>query len=267
LLKRFNAKRNKLYKTNLSVKIMRKSATKKPIIGISTSLLMIDNGCFRGRERIIVGQDYVRSILFAGGTPIVLPILSDQEQIEQQIELIDGLLLSGGCDVHPHFYKEEPHPLLQDLCPERDLHEIQLVQLAHQSRKPILGICRGAQLLNVAFGGTLYQDVSLHSNQVYQHIQQAQVHVAAHEIKILEHSILKKTMEVSHTTINSFHHQSVKKVAPGFRINAVAGDGIIEGIEKEDSSFIIGVQWHPELMADKQEETRKLFEGLVKASQ
>jgi putative glutamine amidotransferase len=121
--------------------------------------------------------------------------------------------------------------------------------------------------LNVTFGGTLYQDISLYSKDIIQHLQKAEVHVGTHKVKITDHSILKQTLEVSQVNTNSFHHQSVKKLAESFRVNAITEDGIIEGIEKEDRSFMMGVQWHPELMTEKQTENRKLFEGLVKASQ
>ncbi|CUI16755.1 Peptidase C26 family protein [Candidatus Protochlamydia naegleriophila] len=245
---------------------MKAAAVNKPIIGISASLLMIETGCFKGRERVFVGQDYIQAIVQAGGIPVVLPVVSDEGAVERQMELIDGLLLSGGYDVHPLLYGEEPDALLQDLYPERDQYEIQLTQGAYQSGMPILGVCRGLQLMNVAFGGTLYQDVSRHSPFVLQHLQHAQVHVGAHTVELVEGTVLKNAMQVDLLLTNSFHHQSVKKVAPGFRVNALAKDGIVEGIEKVDHPFIVGVQWHPELMVEKQLEAGKLFKSFVEAS-
>lgn len=245
---------------------MKVTEVSKPVIGISASLLMIETGCFKGRERVFVGQDYIQAIVQAGGIPVVLPILSEEASIEKQMGLIDGLMLSGGYDVHPLLYGEEPDTLLQDLYPERDLYEIQLIQRAQQRRMPILGICRGLQLMNVAFGGTLYQDVSRHSPTILQHLQHAQVHVGAHTVELVEGTVLRELMQVDSLLTNSFHHQSVKKVAPGFKVNALAKDGIVEGIESVDHPFIIGVQWHPELMIEKQVEANKLFKSFVEAS-
>ncbi|WP_068470940.1 gamma-glutamyl-gamma-aminobutyrate hydrolase family protein [Candidatus Protochlamydia phocaeensis] len=238
---------------------MKTHVIKRPVIGISASLLTIETGCFRGRERAYVGQDYIKAIHQAGAIPMILPIISGNEAIWQQLTLIDGLLLSGGYDVHPHFYGEEPDRLLQDIYPARDEYEIKLVHYADQMGKPILGICRGLQLLNVAFGGSLYQDVSYYTSSVLKHSQQAGVEVSSHSVEILEGTKLKTILEKPAILTNSFHHQAIKQLAPGWQMNARTKDGLIEGAEKMGDSFVLGVQWHPELMIEKRSDIFRLF--------
>lgn len=237
-----------------------------PIIGISSSLLTIESGALRGRERAFVGQDYVHAISRAGGIPIILPTVKDEVSIARQVNLIDGLVLSGGYDVHPHFYGEEPHRLLEASYPDRDHYEIQLTLLAHQYKKPILGICRGIQLINVAFGGTIYQDISLHGQNILQHHQAVRVDHEFHTVNVEKGSKLSQILNCKFIKTNSLHHQAVRLLAPGFCVNATTQDGIIEGIEKVDGSFILGVQWHPELMFEKDPMMLKLFEALLNAS-
>ncbi len=213
-----------------------------PVIGISGSLLTIESGALRGRERAFVGQDYIQAISRAGGIPIILPIVNEEESIIKHLGLIDGLILSGGYDVHPHYFGEEPHALLDACYPDRDEYEIKLARLTRQSRKPILGICRGLQLMNVAFGGSLYQDLTLYSSNTLQHNQKVRIDHAIHTVAIKEGTFLRKLINLpslSQTVciINPFN--------PWLRdltINAIAEDGIIEGIEKMDESFILGIQ-------------------------
>lgn len=245
---------------------MKKQSSKRPIIGISASQLVIDSGSFRGRKRAFVGQDYIQAIAQAGGTPIVLPILTNLSLIEQQMALVDGLLLSGGYDVQPLLYGEEPLSLLNDVLPERDEHEMQLAKLCVQAGKPLLGICRGLQLLNVAFGGTLYQDVSYYPSSTLQHNQQAPPQNGTHTVEIMEGSLLKDILGTTSLSTNSYHHQAVKEMAPGFVVNARSKDGLIEGMEAKDRSFVLCVQWHPELMFEQRPDMFKLFQSFVAAS-
>ncbi|MBA2369404.1 MAG: gamma-glutamyl-gamma-aminobutyrate hydrolase family protein [Candidatus Protochlamydia sp.] len=237
----------------------------KPIIGISASILMIEEGSFKGRERSFVGQDYVKAISQAGGIPVILPITEDEAITASQMDVIDGLLLTGGYDIHPFFYQEEPRPLLQTIRPERDSFEILLARLAHAQKKPILGICRGLQILNVAFGGTLYQDIQSLSKESLQHYQQAAGSVSTHTVGIVEGTLLKEIFGLTALLTNSFHHQAVKELAPTFKVCGRANDGIIEAIEKTDSPYVIGVQWHPELMFEKRDDIFTLFQSFVRA--
>jgi putative glutamine amidotransferase len=243
-----------------------KNQVKFPIIGISATLLMIESGSFMGRERSAVGHDYIRAIELAGGVPVVLPIVKEQHLIQQQIEMIDGLLLSGGYDVCPQKYGEEPKPGLEAICPERDAYELELVQIAHRLKKPILGICRGLQLLNVAFGGTLYQDIGLSFPTALQHHSQAKPGEGTHTVTILPGTALQQILQESTLLTNSFHHQAVKNVASSLIVNAHSTDGVIEGIESAEDLFILGVQWHPELMLEKRSQMLKLFHAFLEAS-
>lgn len=239
---------------------------KSPIIGISANLLPIENGPFQGRERAAVVYDYVQAVKLAGGIPILLPIIEGEQAIQQQVDLIDGLLLSGGYDVSPLYYGEEPQRDLGEIRPERDAYELALIHTAYASQKPILGICRGLQLLNVAFGGTLYQDIPHALPTSLQHNQKAKPEEASHTVKLVEDSLLQQLMKTPSLLTNSYHHQAIKEVAPGFQVNARAHDEIIEGIEKIGNLFILAVQWHPELMMMKHPNMQKLFQGLVAAT-
>jgi putative glutamine amidotransferase len=242
------------------------SQPKPPLIGISASLLIIESGSLMGRERIAVGHDYIEAIRLAGGTPIVMPIIEGKEFIQQQMQCVDALLLSGGYDVCPLFYDEEPQRGLEAICPDRDRYEIQLLQAARESQKPILGICRGLQLLNVAFGGTLYQDIEMALSSPVQHNQKAKPEEATHTVTLMPCTKLNQIMEENLLLTNSFHHQAIKDLAPGLVANAYAKDEIIEGVEGEGDLFILGVQWHPELMFNKHPKMLKLFHAFVEAA-
>lgn len=237
------------------------SPNKKPLIGISANLLTVEAGLFAGQERTYVNHDYVTSILKAQGAPLLLPIISDDDMIAQQVDCVDGILLSGGYDVQPLFYGEEPQPYLEAICPQRDVYELKLIKYAVEQKKPILGICRGLQVLNVAFGGTLHQDISRQGGRL-QHSQKAQKDVASHTVELVIGTQLQRLFDEEVIFTNSFHHQAIKDLAPGFIVSGKAKDGIIEGFE-HPQEFIIGVQWHPELMVDRHPIMLKLFEALV----
>ncbi|MBA3723003.1 MAG: gamma-glutamyl-gamma-aminobutyrate hydrolase family protein [Parachlamydiaceae bacterium] len=237
---------------------------KKPIIGILANIEIIDKDPFFGQERSSLNQNYIKAVIMAGGTPIMLPVVQDKTLIQSQMDLIDGLLLTGGYDVHPNLYGEEPHTDIGYVRLDRDHYEIEALKIAHEQHKPIFGICRGLQLMNVAFGGSLYQDLR-HSNSPVriQHSQQAPMHVAWHCVDVLPSTQLFKIVGQETLGTNSFHHQSINKLAPGFIVNAKAKDGIIEGIEKKDHPFFMAVQWHPERMLDHDVNMLKLFQIFV----
>lgn len=239
---------------------------KLPVIGISANLLMIESGSFMGLKRSGVVDAYVQAVCLAGGVPLILPIVSKPALIQQQIDLIDGLILSGGYDVCPLFYREEPSKGLEAICPERDVYEIQLLQSMRMLRKPILGICRGLQLMNVALGGTLYQDIELFRPSSIQHQSKASPDAAIHSISILPNTLLHEMMSEETLLTNSFHHQAIKELSPELQANALSQDGLIEGIEGKDDQFLLGVQWHPELMIEKHPCMLKLFKGLIQSS-
>lgn len=239
----------------------------KPVIGISTNILTITDKPFVGHERIYVNQGYVESVTRAGGIPLLLPIVKDLQLFSQILPMIDGLLLTGGQDVHPLHYNEEPHPKLGRTVEDRDKLEFSILSQMQEQKKPILGVCRGMQLINVAFGGTLYQDIP---DQIplstLKHAQEEAPQSATHKINIVKGSFLETLIGDTTFSCNSLHHQAVKDLASGFIVNAKADDGVIEAIVHTGPSWIVGVQWHPEMLIDTYPVMNKLFEAFIKES-
>ncbi|MGL5614721.1 MAG: gamma-glutamyl-gamma-aminobutyrate hydrolase family protein [Sarcina sp.] len=236
---------------------------KSKIIGISANIeIATDTVPFAGRKRVKLYTGYIDSVIKAGGIPIVIPVTTDKNILEEYINLIDGLIISGGYDVDPARYNEDPHSLLQTTFPERDEFEFTLAKLAMDKEIPLLGICRGHQILNVLNGGTLYQDISLKEDSFIKHAQSSHSTVVTHKINIEKDSMLYEILGDS-TRVNSLHHLAIKDLAPGFKIVATANDGIIEAIEKEGNNFLMGVQWHPEVLSENNESMSNLFKYFI----
>lgn len=235
------------------------------IIGISASLKFEDKeGFFLGYEYSYVGNNYVNAISKSGATPILIPIIEDEEQIESQIKFIDGLLISGGYDIDPYFYNEEPLEKLEALYPKRDIYELKLIKLALKHKKPILAICRGFQILNVAFGGSLYQDLSYRENTFIKHRQIAEPQQTTHSISIEKSSVLFEIASKTQERVNSFHHLALKSIGENLKVVAFAKDGVAEAIEYiKDDIFILGVQFHPEMMFETNEFARNIFKKFI----
>lgn len=234
----------------------------KKTIGISGNILIDEGGMFPGYKRSYVNDDYVKSVISAGGIPLILPLNTDEEIIKAQLSMIDGLILSGGYDVNPLFFGEEPHRLLGMTMNERDTFDALLIKHALDMQLPFLGVCRGCQILTAACGGTLYQDCSLSEGSYIKHSQGHTPAAPSHTVTIAKDSELYSIFG-EQTIVNSFHHMSIKDVAPGFKVIAVAKDGIIEAIEKIDGSFALATQWHPEMMAASNDDMLKLFKLLI----
>jgi putative glutamine amidotransferase len=215
-------------------------------------------------------EDYRQAILHAGGEPHTLDA---SMAIEGALDGIDGLMLTGGDDVAPSRYGETSHPALVQAEPGRDEFEIALVTSARARQLPIFAICRGVQVLNVACGGTLIQDIPSQVKGALPHsltVPPNDPYLLAHEVWVEKDSLLSKLMRErlvdESVEVNSRHHQAVKDVAPGFRASATAPDGVIEAIEDPNARFCLGVQWHPENFF-RTGEFRALFEGFLEASQ
>lgn len=210
-------------------------------------------------------RNYYEAVERSDGLPLILPNTQRLNSIDQMVKVIDGLVVSGGGDVDPHFYNEKKKAKNLRPTKERDLFEITLVREAKRKRIPILAICRGMQLVNVAFGGTLYQDFSFKKRFLDHTLEGSLRYNKKHSVIIREKTKLYSIIGKRRIQVNTSHHQMAKKIAAGFVVNAWSEkDEVIEGIETKDNNFLICVQWHPELMKDKS--SRLLFDSLIKAA-
>ena len=214
-----------------------------------------------------VNDHYIRSVILAGGIPVLIPIVNDKQAILPYIEVIDGLILSGGGDVAPLIYGEEPIKQTAAISWERDEQEMALCSSAYEKKIPILGICRGIQIINVAFGGTLYQDIEKQVAGAIGHYPlrtaMDQLH---HAVELKKDSRLYNLFGEDKIYVNSFHHQAVKKIGKGLRPTAFSSEGIIEALESEDECFVVGLQWHPEALVVRYPEFLSLFTAMVEES-
>ena len=230
----------------------------RPVIGITCSEDEANN-------RAYLARPYYYAVVKAGGLPVMLPSVPETEEL---LEIMDGIIFSGGGDVDPHYFGEEPVQGTGEISPIRDAVEIKLAELALSGKIPSLGICRGAQVLNIAAGGTVHQDIDIGYDKHLKHVQQAPRWYATHNIDIPETSKLFEIMGEKTLRVNSFHHQAINRLGNGLLACAWSSDGVIEAFEATgDNNFILGVQFHPETMWHRDRKFLKLFEALVLASQ
>jgi putative glutamine amidotransferase len=194
-------------------------------------------------------EPYIRALESAGASVVVVPPQAEGG-LAGIAKKLDGVLLPGGIDVDPARFGEEPIADLGEVSLERDALEIHLAQYAAENGLPLLGICRGIQVLNVALGGSLYQDLPAHGYQTLQHYQKSEAPVLAHSVEQVGQSPLEGLFE-ERFRVNSYHHQAIKDLAPGLRSVAVAPDGVVEAVQLEGHPFFFGVQWHPELLPEQ----------------
>ena len=243
-----------------------------PIIGVTATLKEdVDSVAERPLGKYVRADlDYVEGVAAAGGVPLVLPPMGGARTAEAVIHSLDGLLLSGGSDLDPSYYGEEPAPELGVTIPERDGFEMPLLELALRQGLPILGICRGMQLLNVALGGTLYQDLpSQWGRGVLKHRQETPKWQPTHEVEVRDGAYLAEIMDREVLKVNSYHHQGIKDLAGGLVVSARSSDGVAEAVEAGDFSerWLVGVQWHAEAMRSTDPRQSNLFEAHVSAAE
>ncbi len=221
-----------------------------------------------GAERTGVNGAYIRSVLAAGGVPIMLSPLLGPSYAMRALDGADGLLLSGGEDIHPAWYGVEPSPHLYPPSHDRDLFELALFAAARQRELPILGICRGIQLVNVALGGTLFQDLPSERPGPIAHDLGTARDARSHEVRLQDGSRAARALGRLSFGVNSFHHQAVDRLAAGLVASGWSPDGLIEAAESPvDAPWLLAVQWHPEEMyAESGAPERGLFRALVEAA-
>lgn len=247
----------KLFIGIVSLIFVAQSLMAQPIIGVSAN---------HSTSSATAPLTYVNAIKNSGGVPLVIPMTTDTTQINAILNTITGLVMTGGADVNPlKFYGEEPHPRMGEITPERDDFDYMLIKMAIKKGIPVLGICRGMQMLNVALGGTLIQDIpSQVKGSMVDHRQEAPSSEATHSITIQKGSLLYNILKTEKTAVNTFHHQAVKKVAPSLKVIAVAKDGVVEAIEGTGDMRVLGLQFHPEGFAAHGEcEFTPIFDWIV----
>ena len=208
---------------------------------------------------------YFRGVEQAGGQPAMLSLTECEDDWEDACQMYDGFVFTGGQDVDPALFGQEKIPECGYQAPLRDNQELWMVRRLRELDKPVLGICRGLQVMNVALGGTLIQDIPTQRPSPVIHLQQMPYELPHHQVTILRDSLLYSLVGKEHLSVNSMHHQAALDVAPGFRVTARAEDGMIEAIELPDRRFFLGIQWHPEHMWQDYQSGRDIWRGLVEA--
>lgn len=221
----------------------------KPLIGLTAE--HFSSGYMAEPDHGVQGvlSTYIEALLGAGGLPVLIPLSLTDADLRALLARLDGVLIPGGGDVDPAHYGQTPHPQLGAVDPERDRVEVAVARLALAGGRPLLGVCRGAQVMNIAQGGTLMQDLPSQYPQALRHahpVKDFPRHHLAHPVQIEEESLLARSLGKPIVQVNSRHHQAIQTVAPGLVVVARAPDGVIEGIEQPGHPFALGVQWHPE---------------------
>jgi len=218
--------------------------------------------------RVGMSRSYIRALLAAGAAPLLIPHVEDMAVLRAVYERLDGLLLPGGGDIDPVHFGESRHEKCNEPSAERDHTELPLARWAVREGLPVLGICRGIQVLNVALGGSLFQDIQAQIPGAERHdwYPNHPRDRLSHTVDISPGTRLSGIVGDTPLPVNSLHHQSVKDVAPGLVVTGYSPDGIVEAIEADDHPFAIGVQWHPEELAGSDVRAQRLFDALVAAS-
>lgn len=229
----------------------------KKIIGLSSQHEYLSN-----RKYVQVNNTYIDAILQGGGTPVVLPIIKDLDKIDDYLNLVDGLVFSGGGDISPLYFNEDPIKEIGSISLERDMMEFELFKRAYKRGIPILGICRGMQLINISLGGTLYQDIFTQLPYSIAHVC-SDTHQGFHAINIIRDSIFYDIFREEKLIVNSQHHQSIKDLGNNIKVTSTSSDGIIESIESTNDKFVLGFQFHPEALINNYKEFIKIFDYFI----
>ena len=238
----------------------------RPVIGITAS---IDHRSPAFGETYSLTRKYAEGVLQAGGVPLIVPHNLGEDSLRAVLDRLDGVLLSGGGDIDPALFDEDAHPAIHEIESDRDRVELTLARWVVESDVPLLAICRGIQVLNVALGGSLVQDIPSQVPDALRHSFDRNTtprNYLAHPVKIDPYSQLARVMRLEVAQTNSWHHQSIKQAADRLQVTAVAPDGVIEAVEVPGRRFAIGVQWHPEWLFEERAEQRRLFGELVRVS-
>ena len=244
--------------------------SKRPIVGVAMQTLEAVPGelplCW------VMGQRYVRVLAESGAMPWLIPLFPDKLDLLRDLyDQLDGIFLTGGVDMTPDTYGEVRHERCGRTDPARDTIEMQLIRWAKEDKKPVLGVCRGIQVINVALGGTLYQDLAAQCSGSIKHDYFPPAggftrSSLVHDVKVTPQSRLAEVLGTLECPVNSMHHQGIKTLGTGLRPTVMAPDGVIEGVEGVNGQFLVGVQWHPEELAESQPSMQRLFSQFLEAT-
>lgn len=220
------------------------------------------------RDEPYMRPAFLKAVRHAGGIPVILPLDLTEADLAQLLEGADAVLFTGGPDVHPFFFGEETQAHCGNVCLRRDELELALLRLAMEAKKPILGVCRGVQILNIGLGGDIYQDIPSQFKEEFPiaHTQPFAYDIPSHTVSVTPGTLLARIAQNSVIKVNSMHHQAVRRVAPGLTASGHAPGGLVECVEKPDYPFFIGVQWHPEYLWEQDEAAARLFRMFVEAA-
>lgn len=234
----------------------------KPVIGLTS-----ENSFSVNRKYNTVNYTYVNAIVEAGGMPVIFPILKDVSDLDPYLDLVDGVLFTGGEDVSSLVFGEDPIREANVIDYERDRMELTLFKRAYERGIPIFGVCRGLQLANIALGGTIYQDIYKQVPNCIGHYSTHIVEEGYHNISLVKDSILYDIFKKDKISVNSIHHQAIKDLGKNLKVTATSSDGIIEAIESTNDNLLIGVQFHPEALLKEHKEFVKLFSYFIENCQ
>ena len=245
----------------------------RPIVGIPTQNLQSIGGVPADMPPSwAMSQRYILTLTAVGALPWMIPlVLGDVETLRGIYDQLDGIFLPGGADIDPESYREERHPRCDKTDKSRDAVELQLLAWATEDHKPVLGVCRGVQIINLAAGGTLYQDLAEQFPGSIKHDYfpfggRYARDLLVHDVRIAVPSRLGELFGTEQLKVNSMHHQGIRTLGKGLLATAVAPDGLIEAVESADDHWLIGVQWHPEVLTDRDSRTRRLFTSFIEAA-